>query len=320
MTRLLVTLCAAGLLGSVPGCAAELGADDDGSGEVLAPPLTADELAALPGQASDLDHVDLAVLDTATVDDPAAFADEEVAEFDDVPVDDNDDPLDDSGDVTSTVGFSPRAAILRSGLHPRASDALRAAGVTAAQITQTIGGAAASAGTHAQDGTVNGHAYSAATDVSVRGLSHTQIKNLLARLAKVGFVAWFRFPGHDGWPSSEAPHLHIVYANSKMKSSLRSQVRSWLVHRNGLVSNTIYTFYTWSAANVAIVANKFAQSASGTTNAGTSCVVGGSYCGGDKLAGDRNTLYRCTGEGAPTKIRACVNGCSVNPGRNDSCR
>ena len=32
-----------------------------------------------------------------------------------------------------------------------------------------------------------------------------------------------------------------------MKSSLRSQVRSWLVGRNGLVSNTLYGFFHWTA-------------------------------------------------------------------------
>jgi hypothetical protein len=313
MNHLLVTLCAVGLLGGVAGCAAQPGADDSQD-----PQLTADEVAALPSDVADPDHVGVVLDDTAPIGDAATFDDDEVDEVDDEVVIDNDDLLDDSG--AGIGGFSPRAAILRSGLHPRASDALRAAGVTAARITQTIGSAAASAGTHAADGTVNGLAYCSATDISVRELSDTQIKNLLSRLAKVGFIAWFRFPGHDGWPSSEARHIHAVYANSKMKSSLRSQVRSWLVHRNGLVSNTIYTFYTWSAENVAIIRNKFVQSASGTTNSGSSCVVGGSYCGGDKIFGDANTLYRCTGEGAPAKLRVCVNGCSVNTGRDDSCR
>ena len=45
-----------------------------------------------------------------------------------------------------------------------------------------------------------------------------------------------------------------------MKSSLRSQVRSWLVGRNGLVSNTIYKFHTFSAAAEAAVKAKFAMS------------------------------------------------------------
>jgi hypothetical protein len=313
MNQILVALCAAGLLGPLAGCAAQ--ADDD---RVVDPQLTGDELAALPSDVADPDHVDL-IDGTTPLADAATFDDDRAEPVVDVPVDDDDDALDDLG---AAPGFeiSAHAAILRSGLHPRASDALRAAGVTADRITQTIGNAAASAGTHAQDGTVDGHAYSAATDISVRGLSDTQIKNLLARLAKVGFAAWFRFPGHDGWPASEVRHIHAVYANAKMKTSLRSQVRSWLVHRNGLVSNTTYTFYTWSAANVAIVRGKFAQSGSGTTNGGATCFVGGQYCGGDKISGDKNTLYRCTGTGAPAKIRTCANGCAVHAGSDDACK
>jgi hypothetical protein len=309
MTHVLVALCTAGLLGPLAGCAAQ-GEDD----RITDPQLTGDELAALPSDVADPDHVDL-IDGTTPLDDAATFDDDQAAPVVDVAVDDDDDDA-------ASPGFeiSAHAAILRSGLHPRASDALRAAGVTADRITQTIGSAAASAGTHAQDGTVDGHAYSAATDISVRGLSDTQIKNLLARLAKVGFAAWFRFPGHDGWPASEVRHIHAVYANAKMKTSLRSQVRSWLVHRNGLVSNTTYTFYTWSAANVTIVRGKFAQSASGTTNGGASCFVGGQYCGGDKISGDKNTLYRCTGTGAPAKIRTCANGCAVHAGTDDACK
>jgi len=310
MTHLLVALCAAALLGPIAGCAAQSDGD-----RIEDPQLTGDELAALPSDVADPDHVDL--VDPSTpLDDAATFDDDVADEVVDAPVTDDDDALD------AATGFqiTAHAALLRSGLHPRASDALRAAGVTADRITQTIGNAAASAGTHAADGSVNGHAYSAATDISVRGLSDTQIKNLLARLAKVGFAAWFRFPGHDGWPASEVRHIHAVYANAKMKSSLRSQVRSWLVHRNGLVSNTTYRFYTWSAANVAIVRHKFAQSASGTTNGGSSCFVGGQYCGGDKISGDKNTLYRCTGSGAPAKIRTCANGCAVHAGTDDACR
>jgi len=54
--------------------------------------------------------------------------------------------------------------VLKYGLHPRASEALRSIGITASQIMQTIGNVAASAGTHAQDGTFEGHPYSAAPD------------------------------------------------------------------------------------------------------------------------------------------------------------
>ncbi len=134
-------------------------------------------------------------------------------------------------------------ATLRFGLHPTASDRLRCAGITSARITQTIGNAAASAGTHAQDGVASGRAYSAATDLSVRGLSDAQVKKLIARLDSLGFAAFFRNPGQDGWPSSEVRHVHVVFAGARMKSSLRAQISDFLNGKNGLASHTTYRFY-----------------------------------------------------------------------------
>ncbi|MDB4932080.1 MAG: hypothetical protein JWM10_4564 [Myxococcaceae bacterium] len=153
---------------------------------------------------------------------------------------------------TALPGCAHRA-LLHWGLHPDASDRLRCAGVPDARIVQTIGNAAASAGTHAADGTANGLAYAAATDISTRGLSTADIHELLTRLANQGFAAWYRWPGHDGWPSDEAPHIHAIYVGCRMKASLRSQVGSWLAGRNGLVSNTVYGFHTWTAAQRALI-------------------------------------------------------------------
>jgi len=282
----------------------------------LDPELTPAEIAELPDGLAP-DHDDLAAL--LAQEQPQPDADSFDTTDVEVPVDEpgTDDDVDAS---TDSAPFQVNLAVLKFGIHPRASDAFRAAGVPAWRIMQTIGNAAASAGTHAQDGTFNGHPYSAATDISVSGLSSTQIKNLLERLGRLGFAAWYRNPGHDGWPSSEVRHIHAVWANCKMKSSLRSQIRSWLVGRNGLVSNTLYSFYHWSTTAKAAVRHKFGQSASGTTNGGSDCFVGGAYCGGDKVSGDKNTLYRCTGSGAPTVIKHCTRGCSVNSGDDDSCK
>ncbi|MDB4956195.1 MAG: hypothetical protein JWO36_3764 [Myxococcales bacterium] len=279
--------------------------------------LTPAEIAALPDATVDLDHSDLAAIQEIVQDDGALFDTADAVEGIDAAVDDDDDPSDDAGGATSVIYYAP---ILKWGLHPRASDALRSINVPTWRIMQTIGNAAASAGTHAQDGSVNGHPYSAATDISVSGLSDAQIRNLLERLGKVGFAAWFRWPGHDGWPSSQVRHIHAVYANSKMKSSLRSQVRSWLVGRNGLVSNTHYNFHVFSAAAKTTVRHKFTQSANGTTNGGSNCFVGGNYCGGDKISGNTRWLYRCTGAGAPTLVRKCAYGCAVRSGQNDACK
>jgi hypothetical protein len=147
--------------------------------------------------------------------------------------------------------------LLKSGLHPRASDLMRCAGLTAARISQTIGYAAASAGTHAPDGTVNGVAYSAATDLSVRGMTDAQVKVLVAQLDGYGFAAFFRNPGQDGWPASQARHIHAVYAGAKMKASLRAQISDFLVGKNGLASHTAYTFYQPPAAVKAYVKSLF---------------------------------------------------------------
>lgn len=145
-----------------------------------------------------------------------------------------------------TLLSPPHKAQIKWGLHPDASDALAAIGVTAAGISQTIGSAAASAGTHAQDGTSGGFAYSAATDLRTVGKTEAQIHTFLDNLAKAGFVAWYRKPGSDGWPSSEAPHIHAIWVGAKMKLSLRNQVRDFMDGKNGLASHTKYKFHTWS--------------------------------------------------------------------------
>jgi hypothetical protein len=310
MTRMLnhwlVTLCTIGLVSHAAGCATSDGGD-----------LTDEEVTALPDE-NDPAHAVLAdwLATEPAHDDAATFDTDEAVEL----IDEPGDPSDDADPIAASLAAPADARpVLKFGLHPRASDAFRSIGITASRLMQTIGGAPASAGTHLQDGTFHGHPYSAATDLSVSGLSNAQIRNLLARMAKVGFAAWYRQPGHDGWPASEVRHIHAVYANARMKTSLRSQVRSWLAGRNGLVSNTLYGFFHWTAAQKAAVRHKFALSQSGTTNSGSSCVVGGSYCGGDKLSGNPDTLYRCT-TGAPAVIRHCANGCVVHPGQDDTCR
>jgi hypothetical protein len=229
------------------------GADEP---DFVEPPLTDEEIALLPDDSvPDVEHTDALLVPGPAEDDAANFDDDEAFPGYDVEVID--------GEPLSPVSY---AALLKWGLHPRASDGLRSAGVAAWRITQTIGNAPASAGYHAQDGTVNSHPYSAATDLSVSGLSSTQIHNLLEKLAKVGFAAWYRKNGVDGW--SGANHIHAVYANCKMKSQLRAQVRSWLNGRNGLVSNRVYTWHDFSSIAKQTVQGKFAQSQSGTTNGG----------------------------------------------------
>jgi hypothetical protein len=136
-----------------------------------------------------------------------------------------------------------RMELLKPGLHPLASDAFRRAGVVASRLGQTIGTAKASAGTHEADGHVNGKEYCAATDLRCRDLSEAEVKELLDKLGLEGFAAFYRKPGFDHWPASEALHIHAVYSNCPMKKILRSQVHDFLHGFNGLASHAEYHFH-----------------------------------------------------------------------------
>jgi hypothetical protein len=161
---------------------------------------------------------------------------------------------------TCSITKPPHTSYLKWGLHPDASDALKYLKVSSGRIMQTIGGAAASAGTHAQDGVVGGHAYSAATDISASGMTDAQVKVFIKQLTSVGFAAYYRSPGHDGWPSSEARHIHAIWVGAKMKLSLRNQVRDWRVNKNALASHTTYKFYTWSSCWHSTLWNSYLKS------------------------------------------------------------
>jgi hypothetical protein len=49
-------------------------------------------------------------------------------------------------------------------------------------------------------------------------------------------------------------------------------------------------------------------------------VLGGHYCGGDKVSGDSSSLYTCNSEGRGDLIKHCAKGCSVNSGSDDTCK
>ena len=140
----------------------------------------------------------------------------------------------------------PDAPYLKYGLHPDASNALAYLNITAGRITQTIGNASASAGTHAKDGVADGRAYSAATDLSVSGMTDAQVTVFLDQLTSVGFMPYYRKPGFDHWPSNEARHVHAVWAGAPMKLLLRNQARDFHVGKNGLASHATYAFKTWT--------------------------------------------------------------------------
>ncbi|MBX3228976.1 MAG: glycoside hydrolase family 104 protein [Labilithrix sp.] len=50
------------------------------------------------------------------------------------------------------------------------------------------------------------------------------------------------------------------------------------------------------------------------------CVAGSDYCGGNKVTGDKDTLYKCTSGTTGTVVEKCANGCKINPGDDDSCK
>jgi hypothetical protein len=105
------------------------------------------------------------------------------------------------------------------------------------RIVQTIGNAPASAGTHAQDGTVleNGiqYGYGAALDLRSKDLTDQQKKVLLSHLFDWGFVGWYRYKGSF----FANRHFHMVYARYSMKRSLRNQVHAFMNDRDGLAGN-----------------------------------------------------------------------------------
>ncbi len=78
---------------------------------------------------------------------------------------------------------------------------------------------------------LNDEFYSAAADLSVKNLTHTQIATWIEELCRAGFVAFFR-----AGPVF-SPHIHSVYAGVPMKSILRSQCEDFFDGKNGLVSH-----------------------------------------------------------------------------------
>lgn len=55
-------------------------------------------------------------------------------------------------------------------------------------------------------------------------------------------------------------------------------------------------------------------------SAAPSCVVNGTYCGGDKVNGDPNVLYRCNSGNTISVVRRCANGCQINKNDDDTCK
>lgn len=130
------------------------------------------------------------------------------------------------------------------GLHPDAKAALEKAGADH-RITRSLDCDATPANYHGPDTSLGGEQVSSAVDISVRCLDAAAIKQLLGHLAILGFAAWYREDGKDGWKGSN--HIHAVWAAGPLKRQLRGQVTSWLAGRTGLIGNATYSF--WQASN-----------------------------------------------------------------------
>jgi hypothetical protein len=126
------------------------------------------------------------------------------------------------------------------GLYPDAYAALRGLNLEH-RITQGINHSADRGNVHDTDVTIDGKPYTAAVDISVRCLTETEIKELLADLAGLGFAGWYRRAGRDGWTGP--PHVHAVWAGCRLKPFLQYQIESWLEGDNGLGSNQPYRFW-----------------------------------------------------------------------------
>jgi len=150
-------------------------------------------------------------------------------------------------------------------MHPAAWEMFQQTNVAYERIGQTVGTAAASAGTHNADGhytdPADGHQYeyTAAVDFRVQDLTDAQIWSLLGDLSVHGFAAFYRSPGHDGWPSTEIKHVHAVFCGVPMKETLQRQVMDYLSvpPKDGLAHHHNYLFFAPSKFARGVMTNLF---------------------------------------------------------------
>jgi hypothetical protein len=86
---------------------------------------------------------------------------------------------------------------------------------------------------------LDGTDYTGAMDLSVHGLSRSQIATWLEELCRVGIAGWFR-----DWPDNQ--HIHAVYCGVPLKGSLKRQVRDFNEGLNGLSGHKEEEFWVAS--------------------------------------------------------------------------
>ena len=97
-------------------------------------------------------------------------------------------------------------------------------------VTQAQGDAPASKGYHASDGVLDGDSYTAAADISTKGLTNTQKATLIEEMTRTGWVAFFR-----NWMGNV--HIHGNYAGLPQKRQLDGQNEDFFAGKDGLVGH-----------------------------------------------------------------------------------
>ena len=74
-----------------------------------------------------------------------------------------------------------------------------------------------------------------------------------------GFAAFYRSPGHDGWPATEIKHAHAVFCGVPMKETLQRQVMDYLSvpPKDGLAHHHNYSFFAPSKFARGVMTNLF---------------------------------------------------------------
>jgi len=125
----------------------------------------------------------------------------------------------------------------RDGIYPSALAALSTVGLER-RITNGLNLRAGRSNYHGPDNGESNPPYTAAVDLSTRCLtpqSDSSIRTMLSKLADLGFAAWYRQNGYDGWRGSA--HIHAIFVGEPMKPQLRRQVRAWLEGNTGLAAH-----------------------------------------------------------------------------------
>jgi hypothetical protein len=115
-------------------------------------------------------------------------------------------------------------------------------------------------------------------------------------------------------PTSSNPYGHIASVDHVEGKTIYVMDDNYVAHHvkashPHTVATTAYGWYHLK---------KLGSSPPPSGGGGGSCVVGGLYCGGDKVSGDSDNLYECT-SGGKKLVRTCGHGCEVRSGKDDAC-